>query len=129
MSCCCRAPLRQDGRPGPCKKSATATLAKLRLGQSPRCPGPESCVLGHSTHTMQRVLQRKIAVLAGVALACLIVLGGVAVPRDTLAAGQPYTNSFNYGSPASPQSTVPSALDVQIHLSLIHISEPTRLGM
>jgi len=64
---------------------------------------------------MQRVLQRKIAVLAGVALACLIVLGGVAVPRDTLAAGQPYTNSFNYGSPASPQSTVPSDLDVQIH--------------
>ncbi len=37
------------------------------------------------------------------------------MPRATFAASQPYTNTFNYGSPAGPQSIVPPDLDVQIH--------------
>ena len=64
---------------------------------------------------MRQLTWTRITVIAAVALASLVVLGGVTMPHGALAAGQPFVNSLNYGSPANPQSIVPSDMDVQIH--------------
>jgi hypothetical protein len=48
----------------------------------------------------------------------LVMWGGVPLTSSiaVAAVGQPYVNSFNYGSPATPQAIVPSDVDVQIHV-------------
>jgi IPT/TIG domain len=60
---------------------------------------------------------RRLGTIAAAPIA-FVMCGGVFMASTTAVTtvGQPYTNTFNYGSPASPQAIVPSDMDVQIHV-------------